>query len=218
MFSSCLSLISGNSMAFFQQGFVEKYLKLWYSWRCVVSSLIAIDTWWGITRHFWILFSVWMTERNRRATPHLCCQRELLFPIMWLNPSVSKISLRFPSHVAHNHTAFAEYTGTWRQTDANTAHPPLGCLQPGFCGRYLLCDQLWKAFFFTTAMFLRFMCCSVQLGWNCYLYGTLLLYSWPHSECRIPQSSHGSWRAAESQINSGKSLVSCAMHCYESLK
>lgn len=48
MFSSCLSLISGNSMAFFQQGFVEKYLKLWYSWRCVVSSLIAIDTWWGI--------------------------------------------------------------------------------------------------------------------------------------------------------------------------
>lgn len=54
-----------------------------------------------------------MAERNRRATPHLCCQRELLFPFMWLNPSVSKISLRFSSHIAHNHPAFAEQTDTF---------------------------------------------------------------------------------------------------------
>lgn len=140
-------------------------------------------------------YSVWMTERNWRATPHLCCQRELLFPFMWLNPSASKISQRFPSHVAHNHPA--EQTGTLHQTDAHPACPPFGCLQPGFCGRHLLCYQLWEVFFFTAAMFLRFLCCSGQLGWNCCLYGTLLLYSWPHRGCRtivLPWVMKGSWK------------------------
>lgn len=47
-----------------------------------------------------------VAKRNWRATPHLCCQRGLLFPFMWLNPSASKISLRFPSHVAHTPPSF----------------------------------------------------------------------------------------------------------------
>ena len=36
---------------------------------------------------------------------------------MWLNPSVSKISLRFPSHFAHNRSAFAEQTSTLHQSE-----------------------------------------------------------------------------------------------------
>lgn len=86
--------------------------KLWHSWRCVVSSLIAIDTWWGMnSTPLKIILCVNGWEESKSHSS-LVLPEGTLFPFMWLNPSVSKIFLRFPSHISHNHPAFAEQTGT----------------------------------------------------------------------------------------------------------
>lgn len=188
--------------------------QLWHSWRCVVSSLIAIDTWWGIN-----------------STP-----LKIILCVNGWEESKSHSSLvlpegtSFPLHVAKSFCVqnFSEILFSYctqppsfcradrhiHQADANPAHPPFGCLQLGFCGRYLLCDQLWEPVLSLLPYF--WGSCAAQCSWAEIAVCMVLCSCIPDLTAGAEvQSSHGSWRAAESQINSGKSLVSHAMLCYE---
>lgn len=140
---------------------------------------------------------------------------------------MSKISPRFPSHFAHNHSAFAEQAVTLHQTElcphpyswANPAHPPFGCFQPVFCVSSLLHDQLWEPLFFSpTAMFPGFTCCSVLAGLKlllvCYsaliflilegvqMYGPTMGISTGTSSMGISQSLLPLWNALHKKVSS----------------
>lgn len=119
----------------------------------------------------------------------LCGQEELKSHSSLVSPEGTS----FPLHVAKSFCVqnFSEIPFSWcthttQLLQSRQAHCirqmqmqpvlPLGASSLVSVGGICCVTSFGNLFFFSSsAMFLRFMCCSVQ--WNCYLYGPLLLYS-----------------------------------------
>ena len=208
----------------------EMPAQIWRPWRCIVSLLIAIDTWWGInSAPLNITLSVdgWeeFSSPSSLVLPELCLQETPLPLHVAKSCSVQHFS-EIVSHFAYNHSTFAEQTSTLQQTEPYPI-PTVEQIQPTLPSGASSLVSLWA------------VCCMASFG-NLFFFfcchfsklRVLLGTGWAEIAIflcsRLPdlrggaevQASRGwllpawTWEADENWFNSGKGLVSQPVLCY----